>query len=62
MYIAPTDAGGFSDSKVSIGKKAASVFPEAVDAERSTFSSVSNIASQAATCMPLREDHPFLYI
>ena len=52
--MAPTDAGGSSQNSVSMGKNAASVLPDAVDAVRRTFSSVSNIASAAATCTDLR--------
>ena len=32
MYRMPTDAEGFSSRRVSMGKKAASVLPEAVEA------------------------------
>ena len=46
---APTLAGGFSQNSVRMGKKAASVLPEAVDAVRSTLSCVLKMASAAAT-------------
>ena len=52
MYKAPTLFGGSSSSSVRIGKNAASVFPDAVEAHRSTWSSVPKIASPAAFCTP----------
>ena len=52
MYSTPTLAEGFSSSSVRMGKKAASVLPEAVEAVRSTFSSVPKMASPAAFCTP----------
>ena len=48
MYSTPTVFDGSSSSSVRIGKKAASVLPEAVDAVSSTFSSVPKMASPAA--------------
>ncbi len=50
----PTDAGISSENRVMMGKNAASVFPEAVEAVRSTFSSVLKIAWAAATWMARR--------
>ena len=55
--MAPTLAGGSSSNSERMGKKAASVFPEAVWAVSSTFASVSKMASAAATWMPLRLSH-----
>ena len=49
MYNAPTELGGSSENNVIIGKNAASVLPEAVEAQSKTFLSVLNIASPAAT-------------
>ena len=43
------EEGGSSEKSVRIGKNAASVFPDAVDAESSTLSSVLKMASPAAT-------------
>ena len=51
---APTLAGGFSSKSVRMGKNAASVLPDAVDAVSRTLSSVLKIASAAATWMPRR--------
>ena len=51
---APTLAGGFSQNSVRMGKKAASVLPEAVDAVRSTLSCVLKMASAAATWIERR--------
>ena len=45
----PTEEGGVSEKSVIIGKKAASVLPEAVEAVSRTLSSVLKIASAAAT-------------
>jgi hypothetical protein len=47
--MAPTDRGGSSQNCVRIGKNAASVFPDAVEEQSSTLSSVLKIASAAAT-------------
>lgn len=47
--MAPTGLGGSSENRVRMGKKAASVLPDAVEAESSTFSSVLKMASPAAT-------------
>ena len=47
--MAPTEAGGSSENRVMMGKKAASVLPEAVEAVSSRLSSVLKIASAAAT-------------
>ena len=58
----PTDCGIFSENMVIIGKKAASVLPEAVDAVRRRFSSVLNKTSPAATCIALRFSQLFLYM
>ena len=58
MYSTPTLWGGSSSSKVRMGKKAASVFPEAVEAVRSTFSPVPKMASPAAFCTPRRACQP----
>ncbi len=55
--MAPTLAGGFSQNSVRMGKKAASVLPDAVWAVSSTWSSVSKMASPAATWMPRRLSH-----
>ena len=54
LIIAPTLAGGFSQNSVRMGKKAASVLPEAVDAVRSTLSCVLKMASAAATWIECR--------
>ena len=54
------DFGMSSDISVRIGKNAASVFPDAVEAQRSTLSSDPKIASPAATWMPRRLFQPFL--
>lgn len=51
---APTLAGGFSQNSVRMGKKAASVLPEAVDAVKSTLSCVLKMASAAATWIERR--------
>ena len=59
MYIAPTDAGGSSENRVSMGKNAASVLPAAVEAESRTLQSVPKIASPAATCTPRSVSQPF---
>ena len=48
--MAPTLLGIFSVKRVRIGKNAASVLPEAVEAHSSTLQSVLNTASPAATC------------
>ena len=58
MYSTPTLWGGSSSSKVRMGKKAASVLPEAVEAVRSTFSPVPKMASPAAFCTPRRACQP----
>ena len=52
--MAPTLAGGSSEKRVMMGKKAASVLPEAVEAVSSRFSSVLKMASAAATWMARR--------
>ena len=52
MYSTPTLRGGSSSKRVRMGKKAASVFPEAVEAVSSTLSSVPKMASPAAFCTP----------
>ena len=57
--MAPTDAGGFSQNSVRMGKNAASVLPDAVDAQRRTWSSLLKMASPAATWMPRSESQPF---
>lgn len=49
-----TLAGGFSQNSVRMGKKAASVLPDAVEAVRSTLSCVLKMASAAATWMERR--------
>ena len=49
MYSTPTDAAGRWYSSVSTGRKAASVFPEAVPVDKSRLSSVSQMTWQAAT-------------
>ena len=48
IYSTPTDLGGSSSSRLRIGKNAASVLPEAVDAVSRTLFSVLKIASPAA--------------
>ena len=58
MYSTPTDADGFSSSSVRMGKKAASVLPEAVEAVSRTLSSVPKTASPAAFCTARRLCHP----
>ena len=58
IYSTPTDSEGFSSSSVRMGKKAASVFPEAVEAVSSTLSSVPKIASPAAFCTARRLCQP----
>ena len=62
MYIAPTVRGASSENSVSIGKNAASVLPDAVEADNNTFSSVLKIASPAATWIARRFSHLFRYI
>ena len=56
-YSTPTLAEGFSQSRVSTGRNAASVFPLAVPLESSRFSSVSNIAFAASTCISRSSSH-----
>ena len=58
MYSTPTLRGGSSSKRVRMGKKAASVFPEAVEAVSSTLSSVPKMASPAAFCTPRRACQP----
>ena len=58
MYNAPTEVGGSSEKRVIIGKNAASVLPDAVEAQSSTFLSVLKIASPAATCIALKDSQP----
>ena len=55
----PTDLGSSSENSVRIGKKAASVFPEAVEAQSRTFWSVLKMASPAATWIARRFSHRF---
>ena len=57
--MAPTERGGSSENSVRMGKKAASVLPEAVEAHSSTLSSVPNTASPAATCTARRDSQLF---
>ena len=57
-YRMPTEDEGFSSSSVSMGKNAASVLPEAVEAAKSTLSSVLKRASAAATCTARRQSQP----
>lgn len=57
MYSAPTERGGSSQNSVRMGKNAASVLPDAVDAASSTLSSVLKIASAAATWIARRFSH-----
>ena len=58
IYMTPTLAGGSSSSRVRMGKNAASVLPDAVDAVMRTLSSVPNMASPAASCTLLRACQP----
>ena len=58
MYRQPTEAGGSSEKSVMIGKKAASVLPEAVEAVSRRFSSVLKITSAAATWLARRFSQP----
>ena len=58
IYSTPTVAEGFSSSRLRMGKKAASVLPEAVEAVKSTFSSVLKMASPAAFCTARRLCQP----
>ncbi len=62
IYITPTDFEGLLYSSVSTGRKAASVFPEAVPEESRRLSSVSKMMSQAATCIPLSSSHLLWYM
>ncbi len=56
------DVGGSSDIRVRMGKKAASVFPEAVEDVKRTLLSVLKTASAAAIWTPRRESQPWAYM
>ena len=58
IYSTPTVWDGSSSSSVRMGKNAASVLPEAVEAVSRTFSSVPKIASPAAFCTARRLCQP----
>ena len=58
--MTPTLAGGFSQSSVRMGKKAASVLPLAVDEVKSRLRSVPNNVSAAAICTGRRESQVFV--
>ena len=58
--MAPTVAGGSSSKSVRMGKNAASVLPEAVEAVSSTLLSVLKMASAAATWMARRFSQSWL--
>ena len=57
--MAPTDWGGSSEKRVRMGKKAASVLPDAVDADKRTWQSVLKMASPAATWTARRDSQLF---
>ena len=54
----PMEAGGCSCISVMMGKKAASVFPEAVEADSNTLAPELKMASPAAACIARSFCHP----